>query len=656
MEARRPYRKDLTGLRSIAVLLVVLFHAGVPGFGAGFVGVDVFFALSGFLIVRGLVDEIDETGRIDLVRFWTARARRLLPAATVAITVTLTASMLILSPFAWQDRLREAWAATFYWANIHFAGQSQSYFATGAEESPFLHFWSLSIEEQTYILLPLVIMAVVSASPRRERRAVTRMLWVVVGLSLVLSVMTVHSGRTDGTYFSSITRVWQLGSGGLLALHTGIVDSVVRRVTPNATRAIGFGLLAVSMYVVDPAAVYPGVQALLPVLGTLLVVAAGPHGWTWPLDASLSTWIGDRSYSWYLWHWPMIVLGESLLLHRTDVELGWSIAVGLAVLALGPAAASHRWVEQPVRTSEWLRASPRATVTGVGSAILLSTVVLIVLGSVSSATLEEPEMLALDVARTSYPAMPAECSTMDVETLLRDCAVGGADGGGRILLVGDSHMANWAPAFTQAGLDRGSEVIASLGGSCPIIGVGVSFDRWWCEQMRAGLWDAIDALAPEIVVVSHSANYTASMLDVDGSLIPPELGVDAWTTHLVAFVERLRDRQIAVVVVQPTPQHRAHPILCASLGRSREECAGRRTELAASIADVAGSQRDALWGLPGVTIFEPIDVVCPTSDCLFEEGGTLIWNDQHHITPSYSASKADVVAALLPDPGQGDGP
>ncbi len=184
----------------------------VPGFDAGFVGVDVFFALSGFLIVRGLLDEIDQAGRIDLVRFWTARARRLLPAATVTIAVTLLASMLVLSPFSWEARLREAWAATFYWANLHFAGESQSYFATGAEESPFLHFWSLSIEEQTYLVLPLLMTAAVMSSHRRKRSAVARLLWIVVGLSLLLSVVTVHSGRTPGTYFSSVTP--GMGAGG----------------------------------------------------------------------------------------------------------------------------------------------------------------------------------------------------------------------------------------------------------------------------------------------------------------------------------------------------------------------------------------------------------------------------------------------------------
>ncbi len=397
---------------------------------------------------------------------------------------------------------------------------------------------------------------------------------------------------------------------------------------------------------------YPGVQALLPVVGTLFVIAAGPDGWTWPLQTAASTWIGDRSYSWYLWHWPVIVLGESALLHRTDLTLDWPVATGLALVALVPAAASHRWVEQPVRTSERLVASPRATFAGVGSAVLLSAVFLWIAGTVAGSTLEEPELMALDAARTAYPEMPAVCSTMDVDVLLQECSVGRADGdGGRILLLGDSHMANWSPAFTQAGVDQGSEVIAALGGSCPIIGSGVSFDRWWCEQMRAGLWDAIDVLTPDVVVVSHSANYTTSLLDTEGVSVPAERGVEAWTADLVSFVDRLRTRHIFVVVVQPTPEHRAHPILCASLGRSRDDCAGRRHELEASIANVAGSQRDALAGRSGVAIFEPIDVVCPTSDCLFEEGGTLIWNDHHHITPSYASTKAAVVAAMLPVPG-----
>lgn len=641
------YRHDLTGLRFVAVLLVVLFHADVPGLHAGFVGVDVFFALSGFLITRGLVTEIDNNGRVDLLAFWAARARRLLPAATLAISVTLIGSLLVMSPFVWRERVADAWASSLYFANFRFGSADQSYFGATTGESPFLHFWSLSIEEQTYVALPLLMALVLVVPNRRPRDLIVRLLWALFAGSLLLSLLTTQVDRTPMTYFHSATRVWEIAAGGLLAVHFSSINRLVQQVSPTGVRLAGLGLLALSVAVVEPFGVFPGAVAILPVTGALMVVAAvgGRDG---VLVHPVAQWVGDRSYSWYLWHWPVIVLGQSALGRWWGIEPSWPLLVALAGASLLPSAASYRWVEQPLRTSPWLGRSLRTTTAGIGPMVLASFVLLAGLGAFASWRLSEPELLALDIARTDYPSLPEACSTTDVDQLLSDCAVGSETvGAERVLLLGDSHMANWAPAFTAAAIDQDLQVVSALGGSCPIIGSGVTFDPWWCEEMRAGVLGAVDAIGPSTVVLSHSPGYYSSLVDRDGEVVPSALGLDVWISDLVDFVGQLRDRDVEVIVVQPTPSHDEPPIFCVSLGREPNECVASRSELAASVAAMADAQREALIGLDGVSIFDPIDVVCPTETCLFEENGHYVWNDEHHITNAYSVTKASAVAPFF---------
>lgn len=647
MGTAAPYRTDLTGLRTIAVLLVVLFHADIPGLEAGFIGVDVFFVLSGFLITSSLLAQVEANGRIDLKEFWAARARRLLPAASLAISVTVVFSMLILSPFVWRDRLIDAWAASSYWANFRFGSADQSYFGASTGESPFLHFWSLSIEEQTYLALPLLMTLVVMRSGREGRSSIVRLLWVMLVGSLAISALTTQLDRTPMTYFNTTTRVWEIAAGALLAAYLPAAQRLVRRLSPTVVRALGLATLTLSVAFIQPFGVFPGVVAVAPVVGALLMIAA-VGGRVGPLDHPVSLWIGERSYAWYLWHWPVIVLGEAALERWVGVAPSWPIATMLAFAALVPTAASYRWVEQPLRTSVRLRSTARNTVYGIGSVVFASLAVIALAGGIATWRLGEPELLALDDARTDYPPLPAVCSTMDVSELLAECAAGPrVDGTERILLLGDSHVGNWAPAFVPAGTAAGYQVVSALGGSCPIIGDGITFDTWWCEEMRAGLWAAVDNLDPSIVVLGHSGSYASALVDENGDPVPPGQGLATWSGALLDVVEQLRERDIEVVLVQPTPSNEEHPIMCASLGREHKECVGTRAELAASVAEVADTQREVLAGIEGVSIFDPLSVVCPSVVCLFEENGNYVWNDAHHVTKAFAATKVDVVAPFF---------
>ncbi len=356
--SRRGYRTDIQGLRGLAVLLVVAFHAdwGLTG---GYVGVDVFFVVSGFVIGRLLLDELDTTGTLDLRQFYARRARRLLPALATLSVGTVLVSGYLLNP---DEPLRAATgtavAASSFWANIYLYVTGGGYFAAADEGNPLLHTWSLSVEEQFYFLLP-VGMLLVAWLWRRRRPSVSRVViaWAVAavaGVSLWLS-WSISNGWTTPFDFGSAerlafygapTRVWEFAAGVLLVFAV----PVVARMTRSVATLLGAGGAAMVLYAAwrfDEATPFPGLAALLPVLGTVLLLATGDRS---PMvERSLSRrWLvrlGDLSYSWYLWHWPVIVFTRILW-------PGSAVAVtSAALVSLLPAWLSYRFLERPLRAN-----------------------------------------------------------------------------------------------------------------------------------------------------------------------------------------------------------------------------------------------------------------------------------------------------------------
>ena len=385
------YRPDLEGLRGVAILLVLLCHVRIPGADAGFVGVDVFFVLSGFLITGLLVDEHERTGRIGLGPFYARRARRILPAAVLVLAATLLAAPLVLSPLDLRRIADDGLAASLSLANIRYAADATDYFAP-VDASPMLHFWSLAVEEQFYLLWPILLLTV--ARIGRPRLAMATLATVVVAGSFVLAfTLTDTSGAW--AYFSLPTRAWQLAAGGMLALGAPLLGRV-----PNAVAAavgwLGASLLGASLVVIGPATAYPGLASLLPTMGTVALIASGgvvgSPGWILLARAPLR-WLGRISYSLYLWHWPILVLGPVALgLGLASDEGGGddlAIRVGLAFLAVAIAAVTWRLVEEPFRRGRltlWARAR--------GVALAGGTALILVLGSTAIGVVGDREVAA----------------------------------------------------------------------------------------------------------------------------------------------------------------------------------------------------------------------------------------------------------------------
>ncbi|MBJ7450666.1 MAG: acyltransferase, partial [Blastococcus sp.] len=397
---KQHYRPDIQGLRAVAVGLVVADHVfGWPA--GGFIGVDVFFVISGFLITSLLVRERSRTGRISFRAFYARRARRLLPAALVALAATTLATYLVFLGGRFQETVNDVVWAALFGANINFARQGTDYFEGTAAPSLVQHFWSLSVEEQFYVVWPaLILLAFAVGGLGRRRRGAHAAppgspllaLWVLLGAVTAASfAWSVHATDTSPVtaYFSTFTRAWELGVGALVAISVAQLQRL-----PLALRALlawsGLAVIAVAAFTIDEGTPFPGTAASLPVLGSALLLAwggsPGGPGTRWALGSAPAGFLGAISYSLYLWHWPVLIIAGALLTPGSTVFYAATVGVALAL-----ATVSYYCVEQPVLHTNWLlphrpvdpaRARPvfvRAGAVGLGAAaVAVLTVVAVV--------------------------------------------------------------------------------------------------------------------------------------------------------------------------------------------------------------------------------------------------------------------------------------
>ena len=371
----RRFRTDIEGLRGLAVLLVVIFHARPTWLPGGFIGVDVFFVLSGYLITRLLVDELETTGSIELPTFWARRARRLLPISALVIIFTVLASWLVLAPYAVRSVVTDAVAASGFFVNFRFAFQLGDYFGAqlaASSPSPLLHYWSLAVEEQFYLVWPLLLIAV-SRRAANVRVAAGRAVVGVIAVSLLLSVVMTQTHPTAAFYLLP-ARMGELAVGAAVAIWAPVLT-----VAPQRLRTIGgwVGLVMIVVVAVDidESFTFPGLLAMIPVLATALVITAGEGQQAyWPASRLLRLrplqWLGKHSYGLYLWHWPLLVLAQV----RWG-PLGFFETVVILALAMGLSSLSLRVLENPVRHSTWVAARPQRGLRLGGGIIAASIVV-----------------------------------------------------------------------------------------------------------------------------------------------------------------------------------------------------------------------------------------------------------------------------------------
>ncbi|MCV7377225.1 acyltransferase [Mycobacterium alsense] len=693
------FRGDIEGLRAVAVLAVVLFHAEVPGVGGGFVGVDVFFVISGFLITGLLWREVSSSGTVGLRRFYGARARRLLPASATVGVVTMIAAAVLLSPLQVRTVIYDGIASAMYVGNMWFVLQNADYFSHPETPSAFQHYWSLGVEEQFYLVWPPIIIGTAwliraarrrtRAHPRSSVRPYLAILCLVAAVSFAISLALTFVWP-PAAFFLMPTRAWQLAAGGVVALTASQWRRLPAPLTATAGWA-GLGVILLTCTRLGTTTPYPGTAASLPVLGTALVIGAGCAAPARGVGRVLGSWpiraVGRVSYSWYLWHWPVLVLAAPLLGH----PLGLGGRLATVVISGGLAVLTLRFIENPLRFAPSIRGSAARSLALGGAATAVAVCVGVALlvwvpapsgrgapataltvtvttppagssmdaydAAVQHAVAQVQTAVAASAELTAVPsnlapplaAAEAEAKTMGRDACARnlfevaqpECASGDVVSTTTVAVVGDSHAAMWNPAFQQIATPRHWRLEMLNKGACPLLDLPIfnpllRREYTECEQWRGQIAARLQAEHPRLVVLSIAHDYGAGtgLTSYD----------PAWITGLTRLVQRLRGTGAQVLVLGPTPDpHSVVPICLSNHLDAATACSPSRST---AVNETGIAAETAATKAGDGQYADLTELFCTTGRCPVIVGNTLVYLDSNHLTLEYSRQLAPVIGAL----------
>jgi peptidoglycan/LPS O-acetylase OafA/YrhL len=644
---RTDFRQDIEGIRGIAILLVVGFHAGVRALAGGFVGVDVFFVLSGYLITGLLAREVAATGDVDFHTFYARRARRLLPALLVVLVATIGLALWLCAPIDQPTIASDGRAVALHYGNVLFARNAVNYHASSG--NPFLHTWSLAVEEQFYLIWPLLFAFVgrahgaAGATPRR----LINWIAVVGALSFAASLWLTGVAQ-PWAFFGMPTRIWEFAVGGIaaLALSHRAVPSERVGLTLQGLGLAGIAFAAVSFHEALP---YPGFAALLPAVGAVAVIAGGAIARSSPVTKVLSTapirWAGRMSYSWYLWHWPLVGLGAAL-----DWKIGVGGKIAWSLAALGLAVLTHRFVEERFRADAATESSPeKANAYALGASVCVA---LLAWGA-----------LMLTVRRVSSPPqrqylaarndnMGHNCWGSMTERAAGPCVFGDLSAQTKVVLMGDSHAEHWLPAMERIGRERHWKVYAMVKPACPVadmpemINARLKRDYSECTSWRRDKLRQILALRPDIVVLSSYDHY----IPADGEASSWNVTPASWEAGLRRTYEILSRAGIKTIAMRDVPDAGFDAPACLSRRASGAPFQIRDCTYALSDGlrpSAIAAQRAAARGLRNVAIVNMNDRVCARSPCSVVQRGAVVFRDSDHLTTAFSRAEGPVLGARI---------
>ena len=664
----RPFRPDVEGLRAVAVLLVVLFHSGVSFVSGGFVGVDVFFVISGFVITGVLLRERTDTGRTSILSFYGRRARRIIPAATLVIIATVVAAYYFLGigggiPTATDGR----WAAVFL-ANFHFISTGTNYLSSQSPPSPLQNFWSLAVEEQFYVVYPTLFLLVAAAKGFTFRARMAIGLTAVICVSLAWSVVNTHNNPVNA-FFSPFTRAWELALGALVAVATPWLLKVPRRMAAVGTW-VGLGAVLIAAHFYSSQTPYPGAYVVLPVVGTALIIGGGMRAHATGAEALLRLppfrWLGRLSYSLYLWHWPILIIaaeyaGKTTLSVKDN--LGWDL------VGLGVSVVTYRLLENPVRHSLVLRRNRWASV-GLGVSLIALTLGVIAVqtnGNVataaptSTALVPEREVLRAVAQSRTIEQLPADlspplagmladpddyfgspggiapqCNGLGHSTVAQ-CTFG--HGSRTLVLYGDSHAGMWFRAFDDIAsrahwklivlyMDACSATLLPIHHDAP--GAWAACDQW---HRRAATW--IKQIDPALLVVSQTSGY----LQPDGTPYTPSQWQRGLETLLARVTGPSTEKLVMANLVKPA---NAGADCLARHTDDVQACSGppSRSSRRFNAAERRGAAK------AGARFINVVPWFCTTT-CSSVIGNEQVYLASDHVTLQYSLHLEGVLSEAL---------
>lgn len=662
MTAHRP---DIDGLRALAIIPVVAYHAQIPGFSGGFAGVDVFFVISGFLITRMIAQDLDR-GRFSLSDFYARRVRRIVPALAVMLAAVTVFAAILFTPQEMQRYGLTLAAAAMFSANIYF-WRTENYFTAEPESSPLLHTWSLAVEEQFYIVWPLGLMLIVALGLRRYLPALALAGLIV---SFVAALVLVRLSPSFAFYMLP-ARAWELLLGAVLAL--GVVPALKSAWVREAAALCGAAAVVASVFILNNRMEIPGPWLLLPCLGTALVIHAGsnePARTSQILSLAPLVWIGLISYSLYLWHWPLLVLPQLILARElTPVEVAF--AIGFSVLA---AALSWRFVEQPFRRRALSDRPARRAMLVSGSAILsaalLAGVALSQWGPLLWLNTPKAKLADAAVIHDANPLCLARDRPSQGSTELppfEPCLFGAGGTAPVSVLWGDSHANHLRPALEPWAKDNGVTIRQVTKALCPpLLGVAPAVAprnmREDCVRFNAQTLDWIRT-TPSVRQVIMSARWPVYLgrsmphhgvtpILTAGDTVPTDASeaVKTFEAALDQTLKALTGAGKSVVLLAPLPDLFQGGAKC--IGRSKHlgwdpnRCAASATETERRIGPVTQAMKAVAARFPNVTIIEQAPLFCDARLCSPLHYGVVLFRDDNHVTPA----GARMIVERLPRP------
>ncbi|MBB3862575.1 peptidoglycan/LPS O-acetylase OafA/YrhL [Novosphingobium hassiacum] len=646
------YRPDIDGLRAVAVFAVVLYHVGIGLFPGGFVGVDIFFVISGYLITSIILREID-AGRFSLWHFYQRRMRRIFPALFAMMAITIVVGSAILLPLDYRALGASTIATALFFSNFYFAGKS-GYFGSDAHEAPLLHTWSLAVEEQFYIAFPLLMLMAARWGGRQRVMIVTG-----AAVSFLFAMWQVETKPAQAFYLP-FSRAWEFLGGALLA--TGWLPAIASRALSQIASATGAALIGWAVLAFSSDTPFPGASAAIPVCGAMLLIHAGQSGSLMSrlLAQPTMAFAGRISYSLYLWHWPIIVFWR----YRTDGQ--WQLAEQALIVVLSITLATLSWafIEEPFRRKRLARGTATFGIAAVTIAVACASGAVLYLSSGLPQRVK-PSVLALDFATLSMARLPGRCTGINPVFAGSLCLIGAQDGGQPdFLLWGDSHARALTPAFDEAGKALGRSGRIASYAACPTL---TGIDRLDqapnhdCSAFNEAVFDALEK-TPSVrtVVLVSRWGLCANSTRTEGGK-PCQLGLDGHDTPLSASeaelfrsglettVARLVAMKKQVILVGPIPEFRSnvpetlaralfyhHP---PALDLSRAQYLKRQS--------VVFAEFHSLQSRFPVEVVYPHLVLCRTGECATTNKGRSLYADDDHLSLSGSMMLRDFAVEAL---------
>ncbi|WP_162845957.1 acyltransferase family protein [Seongchinamella sediminis] len=651
------FLRDIQGLRAIAVILVILAHAGIPGMQGGFIGVDVFFVLSGYLITGILYREYHSTGTIRLHNFYSRRLKRLLPAMLTMILLTSVAASILLSSQESSTSSRSALFALTWTSNLFFAFRDIDYFNELETSDLFLHTWSLGLEEQFYLLWPLLLLAIFrlsikpdAADKYRARPTVLVYLLSIAAISMATSIWWTEI-KPMWAYYLMPARIWQFALGALVFFFTAAIPggySFQKTIGIDTfLRWAGLATLLVAATLIDPARnSYPGFWAILPTLGTALILASiNTNRHSSVLGNSLVVWIGDRSYSWYLWHWPIFTIAGLLNIFQDTAA-----SFILILISLIAASISYVVIERPFWHGRFSFFKPRTVFTGSLTAVLLGTLTINLVQTEGDLVNESTIAADIQQAKKDMPIIYGYgCDTWYSSEKAVPCEFRADNYGKTIVLLGDSVLAQWFTLFAEIYSPPEWRILVYTKSACPIVDEDFFYERIGstysvCTNWRNSVIEAIGNIEPDVLILGSGNTEKFNRVQwIEGTKrILDKVTIAAQNTYILVGTPALPFNGPGCLM-RALESESATP---ATVQRLAQHCGSSKP--LEHVARIHGYLATAASNFTSAHLLAFTELVCPGGICsAISPQGTVTFRDSQHLTDTFVRELVPLASKVL---------